>query len=115
MKETFTRIVDITLSTGFAAGVLQGFLFNNDRPKYMNYGAIGYVIGHEITHGFDDIGKQFDKDGNIVDWWTPSTEKNYVQRRQCIIQQYRNYRVQELDLKVNACFVYIATNPLTCL
>ena len=45
----------------------------------MNYGAIGWVIGHEITHGFDDQGRQFDQDGNLVDWWQPETKKRSLE------------------------------------
>ncbi|KAI5630567.1 VLP3p-3, transcript variant X1 [Venturia canescens] len=88
-------------SIQFTAGLLQGTLFASDRPKYMNYGAIGFIIGHEITHGFDREGKQFDKDGNLVDWWAPATEEKYLKRVQCIINQYNNYTVREVDLKLN--------------
>jgi neprilysin len=66
----------------------------------MNYGAIGFVIGHEITHGFDDQGRQFDKEGNLVDWWKASTKDQYLKRAQCIIDQYGNYSVPEVGLKV---------------
>lgn len=84
----------------FPAGILQGVFFSNDRPRYMNYGGIGFVIGHEITHGFDDQGRQFDKNGNLVDWWAPDTRKAFVKKAQCIIDQYSNYSVPELGLKV---------------
>jgi len=88
-------------SIQFPAGILQGVFFSNDRPRYMNYGAIGFVIGHEITHGFDDQGRQFDKDGNLVDWWEPSTQKAFVKKAQCIIDQYGNYSIPEIGLNLN--------------
>ncbi|XP_015116946.1 neprilysin-2 isoform X2 [Diachasma alloeum] len=88
-------------SIQFPAGILQGAFFSNDRPKYMNYGAIGFVIGHEITHGFDDQGRQFDKEGNLVDWWAPSTKEKYLAKAQCMIDQYGNYSVEEVGLNLN--------------
>ncbi|XP_022914109.1 neprilysin-2 isoform X2 [Onthophagus taurus] len=88
-------------SIQFPAGILQGVFFSNDRPKYMNYGAIGFVIGHEITHGFDDQGRQFDKDGNLVDWWEPETQQSFVKKAQCIIDQYSNFTVPELGINLN--------------
>ncbi|XP_029033207.1 neprilysin-2 isoform X2 [Osmia bicornis bicornis] len=88
-------------SIQFPAGILQGAFFSNDRPRYMNYGAIGFVIGHEITHGFDDQGRQFDKDGNLVDWWAPQTKENYLERAECIIHQYGNYTVEDVGLNLN--------------
>jgi len=84
-------------SIQFPAGILQGIFFSSDRPKYMNYGAIGWVIGHEITHGFDDQGRQFDEEGNLVDWWHPETKKRYLKKAQCIISQYGNYTIKDLD------------------
>jgi len=89
-------------SIQFPAGILQGVFFSSDRPKYMNYGAIGWVIGHEITHGFDDQGRQFDSEGNLVDWWHSETTSRYLQKAECIIKQYSNYTFPELDnLAVN--------------
>lgn len=66
----------------------------------MNYGAIGFVIGHEITHGFDDQGRQFDKTGNLVDWWKPDTKSAYLKKARCIIEQYGNYTEPMTMLKV---------------
>lgn len=88
-------------SIQFPAGILQGTFFSNDRPRYMNYGAIGFVIGHEITHGFDDQGRQFDKDGNLVDWWHETTKQKYLEKAKCIIEQYGNYSVPEVNLSLN--------------
>lgn len=81
---------------------MQGAFFSSERPRYMNYGAIGFVIGHEITHGFDDQGRQFDKEGNLVDWWAEETKKRYLEKASCIIKQYGNYTAQEVGLKVRA-------------
>ena len=75
------------------AAILSGVVFNVNRPRYMNYGALGSIIGHEITHGFDDMGSQFDGDGNVVDWWQLETKKKYKEKARCIIEQYGNYSV----------------------
>jgi len=83
----------------FPAGILQGGFFNKGRPYYMNYAAIGWVVGHEITHGFDDQGRQFDKDGNLIDWWKPETHSRYVEKASCIIDQYSNYSINNLNLR----------------
>ena len=61
----------------FPAAYLQGFHFSDDRPMVMNFGTTGMVIGHELTHGFDDQGKEFNWEGNMVDWWEPETETKY--------------------------------------
>ncbi|XP_059610149.1 neprilysin-2-like [Phlebotomus argentipes] len=88
-------------SIQFPAGILQGQFFSADRPRYMNYGAIGFLIGHEITHGFDDQGRQFDLDGNLVDWWEPDTKKAYLEKASCIIDQYGNYTEPSTTLQLN--------------
>lgn len=87
--------------TEFPAGIMQGFFFNISRPKYINYANLGSIVGHEITHGFDDSGRRFDKDGNLVDWWETKTKKEYIKRSQCIINQYSNYKANDVDLNVS--------------
>ena len=62
------------------AGILDGIFFQEDRPLYMNYGAIGSTVGHEITHGFDDRGSQMDGEGNLVDWWEPETKTRFLEK-----------------------------------
>jgi len=85
----------------FPAGILQGTFFNAKVPKYLNYGGIGFIIGHEITHGFDDQGRQRDSNGALVDWWKPETSKNYKNRAQCVIWQFGNYTSKQVNLPVN--------------
>ena len=67
----------------------------------MNYGAIGFVMGHEITHGFDDQGSQYDKDGNLVEWWKQQTKEKFLKKAECIIKQYSNYTDKEVGLSVS--------------
>lgn len=74
----------------------------------MNFGAIGYVIGHEITHGFDDQGRQFDVKGNLRDWWQPDTQKAFVKKAQCIIDQYGNYTDRATGLNVSLTIFIIS-------
>uniref|UniRef100_A0A2M3YZA4 Putative m13 family peptidase n=1 Tax=Anopheles braziliensis TaxID=58242 RepID=A0A2M3YZA4_9DIPT len=82
----------------FPAGILQPLFYSQNFPKSLNYGGIGVVIGHEITHGFDDKGRQFDKDGNMMQWWNNATIKTFRERAQCIIDQYSRYKIDEVGL-----------------
>lgn len=70
------------------AAILQLVFFNESRPEYLNYGAIGAVIGHEIGHGFDDEGSQFDAEGNLDNWWTNKTKEGFNEKAKCFIDQY---------------------------
>ncbi len=72
----------------FPAGILQPPFFDADADDAMNYGTMGSVIGHEMTHGFDDEGRQFDATGNMRDWWTPGDAKNFADRAACIEKQF---------------------------
>ena len=65
---------------------------------------IGAVIGHEITHGFDDNGRQYDKEGNRVLWWTPETIDQFNQRKKCIVDQYSNYLLDQINHTVIMIF-----------
>ena len=75
----------------FPAGILQPPFFDARADDAVNYGAMGAVIGHEMTHGFDDQGRKFDADGNLREWWTADDLKNYEQRSHCVEQQYDSY------------------------
>ncbi|XP_046633413.1 neprilysin-4-like isoform X2 [Daphnia pulicaria] len=80
-------------SISFPAAVLQPPYFTKGISPAINYGAMGSMIGHEITHGFDDQGRQSDKNGNTVQWWTEKTLEKYQERAKCFIDQYSNYVV----------------------
>jgi putative endopeptidase len=78
----------------FPAGILQPPFFDPKADDAVNYGGIGMVIGHELTHGFDDQGRQFDGDGNLRDWWTPQDEKKFKERAAKVAAQYDGYEVE---------------------
>ncbi len=88
----------------FPAGILQPPFFDPNADDASNYGAIGAVIGHEMTHGFDDQGRKFDAQGNLRDWWTPEDEKNFNERAACVEKQFDGYAVQD-DLHENGKLV----------
>ncbi|XP_063886684.1 neprilysin-1-like [Scylla paramamosain] len=85
----------------FPAGILQPLFYSQHLPKSLNYGGIGVVIGHEMTHGFDDKGRQFDKEGNLKQWWNNRTIQAFRERAQCIIDQYSGYKVDQVDQFIN--------------
>lgn len=84
----------------FPAGILQFPFFDEHADDAINYGGIGMVIGHEMTHGFDDQGRQFDKDGNLHDWWTPEDAAKFKARVKVMIDQYNGFTVLD-TLHVN--------------
>lgn len=77
----------------FPAAILQFPFFNMQADDAVNYGAIGMVIGHEMTHGFDDQGRKFDKNGNLNDWWTKDDGQRFEERSKILIDQYNNFSV----------------------
>ncbi len=77
----------------FPAAILQPPFFNKDADAAVNYGAIGTVIGHEMTHGFDDQGRQYDKKGNLVDWWTKEDADKFTKQTTVLADQYSKYKI----------------------
>jgi putative endopeptidase len=78
----------------FPAGILQPPAFDVNATDAVNYGAIGVVIGHEISHGFDDQGAQFDAQGRLLNWWTDADLKSFEQRGQCVVDQFEGYFIE---------------------
>jgi putative endopeptidase len=78
----------------FPAAILQPPIFDAQADDALNFGAMGAVIGHEMTHGFDDSGRQFDAKGNLRDWWTPEDAKNYLARAECVQKQFDAFVVE---------------------
>ena len=75
----------------FPAGILQLPFFSPEAPLPSNYGGLAMVMGHELTHGFDDQGRKFDGDGNLHEWWSPAVNKAFVERAECVAKQYDGY------------------------
>ncbi|XP_076179809.1 neprilysin-4 isoform X3 [Ptiloglossa arizonensis] len=85
----------------FPAGILQPPFYHRHFPRSLNFGGIGVVIGHEITHGFDNKGRLFDKDGNLHRWWKYEAIYGFHERAQCLIDQYSRYTVSEVGMQID--------------
>ena len=77
----------------FPAGILQQPFFDNSFPFALNFGAMGVVMGHELTHAFDDQGREFDRDGDLAPWWNNATIERFQKRTECLVQQYSSYTI----------------------
>jgi predicted metalloendopeptidase len=75
----------------FPAGIMQLPFFSQEAPVVANFGGLGMVMGHELTHGFDDQGRKFDGDGNLHEWWSPQVNKAFTERAECVARQYDGY------------------------
>jgi predicted metalloendopeptidase len=84
----------------FPAGILQPPFFDETADDATNFGSIGVVIGHELTHGFDDQGRKYDPQGNLRDWWTPEDAKKFEERASCVANEYSGFTAID-DLKLN--------------
>ncbi|MFA6302090.1 MAG: M13 family metallopeptidase [Legionella sp.] len=92
--QTINAYYDASMnSINMPAGILQPPFFDPNAPMAVNYGSIGFVMGHEMTHGFDDQGAQFDAHGNLKNWWTPGDLSKFNAATQCIVDQFSNYTV----------------------
>ncbi|XP_046881183.1 endothelin-converting enzyme 1 isoform X1 [Hypomesus transpacificus] len=80
------------------AGILQAPFYSRAWPKALNFGGIGVVMGHELTHAFDDQGREYDKDGNLRSWWKNSSVEAFKQQTQCMVEQYSNYSINKEPL-----------------
>ncbi|HZX96329.1 MAG TPA: M13 family metallopeptidase [Myxococcales bacterium] len=84
----------------FPAGIMQSPFFKPDAPERVNYGGLGMVMGHELTHGFDDEGRQFDGNGNLHEWWSKPVNDAFKERAECVAKQYDGYAAVE-DVHLN--------------
>lgn len=82
-------------------GIIHEPFFDSKRPNYLNYGSLGWIIGHEIIHGFDDQGRQYDKEGNLLDWWEPAANETFHEKAKCFIEQYANYTHEKINMTLN--------------
>uniref|UniRef100_A0A4W6DH36 Endothelin-converting enzyme 1 n=1 Tax=Lates calcarifer TaxID=8187 RepID=A0A4W6DH36_LATCA len=80
------------------AGILQAPFYSRSWPKALNFGGIGVVMGHELTHAFDDQGREYDKDGNLRPWWKNSSVEAFKKQTQCMVEQYGNYSINKEPL-----------------
>lgn len=83
------------------AGILQKPFYDPTFPPSINYGGIGVVMGHELTHGFDDQGREFDKDGNLNHWWKNETVEKFKHRTKCFVDQYNRYEINRRHISGN--------------
>ena len=88
-------------SIEFPLSIVEAMKIHKSKPMFLNYGDIGWVVGHEIIHGFDNMGKHFDGEGNLRSWWTNDTDEEYEKRTTCFVRQYENYDLPDSDQSIN--------------
>jgi len=88
-------------SIQFPLSIIEAMQIHESKPMYLNFGDIGWVVGHEITHGFDNMGKHFDGDGEYRSWWSNSTDKLYEEKIQCFAQQYSSFDLPDSNESIN--------------
>uniref|UniRef100_A0A131Z1H3 Gluzincin n=1 Tax=Rhipicephalus appendiculatus TaxID=34631 RepID=A0A131Z1H3_RHIAP len=85
----------------YPSGILQGLFYQHGLPSSLNYGSLGSVIGHEITHGFDDEGSQYDADGKLENWWSNQTRTKFTNKAECFVRQYGNITDKMANMTLN--------------
>lgn len=85
----------------FPAGILQQPFFSDAFPEAMNYGGIGAIVGHEMSHAFDDQGRKYDKNGLLTDWWSPSDAEKYNEKAKCYVDLFDTYKPRDTSIHVN--------------
>jgi endothelin-converting enzyme len=83
-----------------SAGIITDPFYNDQVPDYLNFGGLGLVVGHELTHAFDNKGRVFNGDGKLDDWWTQSTALQFRERSKCFVNQYWNFTATDGNGKV---------------
>lgn len=83
------------------AGIIQPTFFSASYPMSMNFGGIGMVMGHELTHGFDDQGRQYDGTGLLRPWWTQQSIDHFTERATCLVNQYSQFKIGEVHVNGN--------------
>jgi predicted metalloendopeptidase len=78
----------------------------------MNFGSIGMVMGHELTHGFDNMGRLYDKHGNLDNWWEDESAKNFEEKAQCLVNQYNQYKVGEDSVSADSTLISYETGTI---
>lgn len=88
-------------SIEFPLSIIDAMRIHQSKPMYLNFGDIGWVVGHEINHGFDNMGKHFDGDGEYRSWWTNETNEEYEKKTECFAQQYESYDLPDSDQSID--------------
>ncbi|CAM5999522.1 unnamed protein product, partial [Sphagnum balticum] len=97
---------------------MQPPIFSRTYPHSLNYGSIGFAIGHELVHGFGDMGRRFNLNGILVNWWTPTSERRFIERANCFVRQYSAYTVNGMNVSRmygNDLFLFAQVNGWTTL
>ncbi|XP_070561571.1 endothelin-converting enzyme 2-like [Ptychodera flava] len=90
-----------TNSMVMLAAILQRPIFDSENLKALNYAGIGFVVAHELTHGFDTHGRLYNQDGNIAPWWSEESTRKFEERTRCVVDQYSEYEVEGTGMKIN--------------